>query len=439
MGSVKSLWAKAGLLLTAVAGLAAAAAARGAEDGVTRVRFGGSLSETRVVLELDKSARGRLVETPEGGARRVVLALPNVNVGAERSGTGFGLVSGWRLEESAGAARLQLELRQDGRVVRRFLLPPADGVAHYRYVLDLAPGGAATSGPTTAARRQTPETARVAQAVPPPAPAATSTRAAQTTTTVAPPVRVAAAVATVAAAGASALTSVERPRATRRVVVIDAGHGGRDPGAIGATHRESAVTLRAAQALKTRLERSGYRVVMTRTRDTAVALQQRVRVAREARADLFISLHADAGPNAEARGASVYTLSDQGSNRVAQRVLSGDSWFMNVELPGTDRSVNQILLDLTQRATVNESARFAGLLLTGIGNQVRVRPSGHRNAGFVVLLAPDVPAVLLEMGFITNAEDERQLGSPREMRRLMEAVGDSIDRYFARGTQVAAM
>lgn len=409
MRSGKGFWAKAGLLLSLAGALAiaASAAASGAETGVSRVRFGGDASETRIVIEMGRSAQGRLIEAPSAGGRRLVLALPNVGVAAERSGTGFGLVGGWRLEESAGAARLELQLRGDAHVVRRFLLPPADGVTHYRYVLDVAPGARGERAAAVAA---------VPVVAPTPAAAVVGLQRASATTA-APP-----------------MTAVPRARSTRRTVVIDAGHGGRDPGALGATHRESAVTLSAARALKARLERGGYRVVMTRGGNVFVPLQQRVRIAREARADLFISLHADAGPNAQARGASVYTLSDQGSNRVAQRMLSGDSWFMNVELPGADRSVNQILLDLTQRATVNESSRFAGLLLSGIAGHAQVRPSGHRNAGFVVLLAPDVPAVLLEMGFMTNAQDERQLGDPERVRRMMDAVGDSIDRYFARGT-----
>ncbi len=412
---MRRLWIRAALLLSLAASAAAvgaAASASGPEASVTRVRFGGDTSETRVVIEMGRGAQGRLIETPSGGGRRLVLALPNVGVPAERSGTGFGLVGGWRLEESAGAARLQLDLRADAHVVRRFLLPPADGVAHYRYVLDVAAGGRPAAAGVAAAR-----------AAPAPTPAAAVAGLQRASTPAAP-----------------AMSAIERPRGARRTVVIDAGHGGRDPGALGATHRESAVTLSAARALKARLERGGYRVVMTREGNVFVPLQQRVRIAREARADLFISLHADAGPNAQARGASVYTLSEGGSNRVAQRMLSGDSWFMNVELPGADRSVNQILLDLTQRATVNESSRFAGLLLSGIADHAVVRPSGHRNAGFVVLLAPDVPAVLLEMGFMTNAQDERQLGDRARVRRMMDAVGDSIDRYFARGeTRVAAM
>jgi N-acetylmuramoyl-L-alanine amidase len=229
------------------------------------------------------------------------------------------------------------------------------------------------------------------------------------------------------------------PVHARKVVVIDAGHGGKDPGALGRDFQEKDITLAAAKALKRRLEREGrYSVVLTRSTDEFVPLETRVKIAREADADLFISRHADAGADSSLHGATIYTLSDKGSDRVARNVINNNDWFINVSLPSRDRAVNQILLDLTQRATKNQSSAFAEMLVNKVGAESVLLQHGHRNAGYVVLLAPDVPAVLLEMGFITNATDEGALSDSEHRARLMGAVGDSIDDYFARQQRYAS-
>jgi N-acetylmuramoyl-L-alanine amidase len=167
-----------------------------------------------------------------------------------------------------------------------------------------------------------------------------------------------------------------------------------------------------------------------------VPLESRVQIARRADADLFISLHADAGSDTALRGASVYTLSEKASGRAA-KFVNKDDWFMKANLDG-DRGVSDILLDLTQRATKNRSAAFAEGLLTRIDGHTPLLRRSHRDAGLVVLLAPDVPAVLLEMGFLTNPRDESTLRDVARRARLMNAVGDAIDDYFARETRLAA-
>jgi N-acetylmuramoyl-L-alanine amidase len=222
------------------------------------------------------------------------------------------------------------------------------------------------------------------------------------------------------------------------VVVIDAGHGGHDPGAQSSDASEKDLTLAAALALRSRLERSGrYRVVMTRQSDVFVSLEDRVRIARRAGADLFIALHADsAGADTRAHGASVYTLSDHGETRVNE-VLDGREWFRRAAAHG-DPAVGGILLDLTQRSTLNRSSIFAQLLLNRLGDKVDLLPNSHRDAGYFVLLAPDVPAVLLEMGFITCPADEARLADPAQRRRLVDAVADAIDAYFAGEVRLAA-
>ena len=373
--------------------VAALAAGRGLASGamgeVMRVRFGGDAERTRVVVELDRASRGEIIQSGDNGS--VVVALSGVAPGRVLNGTGVGLVGGWRVTGAGLASRVEMDLATSARIERRFLLPPGDGIAHYRYVIDLKATGRA---PTRAPVRT-----------------ATGTRPART---------------------------AERP-----LIVIDAGHGGRDPGARGQSSDESDVTLAAAQALKSELERTGrYRVRLTRDADSYVALNRRVAIARQADADLFISLHADAGADPATRGASVYTLSEQGAGRAVREFTRGDDWQRSLNLPGRDASVDRILLDMTQRATQNRSAQLARTLLSELegADQPLLRRS-HRDAGLAVLLAPDVPAVLLEMGFITNPEDERMLNDTRARRRLIRAVAQGIDRYFrepAGGLQMAS-
>lgn len=216
----------------------------------------------------------------------------------------------------------------------------------------------------------------------------------------------------------------------RRVIVIDPGHGGRDPGAVGVTGvREKDVVLDAAIQLRDALESRGrYRVALTRDADTFIPLPDRVRFAREQGADLFVSLHADAHSNGEAAGASVYTLSERGSNR-ARSMMDAQNW--TIDTGETSGVVSDILVDLAQRETSNRSAAYAQVLIEDLRGSAPLLGNTHRNAGFFVLLAPDVPAVLLEMGFLTNAADERRLASQRERQRMAEAMARSIDHYFA--------
>jgi N-acetylmuramoyl-L-alanine amidase len=379
-------------------GLAAAMAshAAGALGGLLKVRLGGDAQQTRLVIDLDQAASGKLVSDGASDGH-VVLLLPTVSAAGGLQGTGQGLVKAWLVDQTGAGARLQLDLAPDARIKGRFLLPPADGIDHYRYVVDIVsqPGQVRlTSGRASAS---------------------------QVTLKLRPQI----------------LPAQVTPVSLKKVIVIDPGHGGHDPGASGAQGFEKDVNLAAALALKERLERSPrYKVVLTREDDTYVPLESRVRIAQRAGADLFISLHSDSGPDASVRGASVYTLSDKASNRAA-RFVSRDDWFMKASLTG-DRGVSDILFDLTQRATKNRSAAFAQTLVARIEGKAPLLRRSQRDAGFMVLLAPDVPAVLLEMGFVSNLEDEQFLRDPAQRGRLMNAVGDSIDDYFALATRLAS-
>ena len=366
--------------------------------GLLKVRLGGDAQQTRLVMDLDQAATGKLVADGVSDGH-VVLLLSNVSAQGGLSGAGQGLVKGWSIDQTSGGARLQIDLAADARIKGRFLLPPADGVDHYRYVVDVA---AQPGGPIRMVSASPQVSAQVAAKLRP-----------------------------------QIISTHITPISLKKVVVIDPGHGGHDPGAVGAQGFEKDVNLAAALALKARLERSNkYRVVLTREDDTYVPLAERVRVAQRAGADLFISLHSDSGQDANVRGASIYTLSDKASNRGA-RFVRQDDWFMKASLTG-DRGVQDILFDLTQRNTKNRSSAFANQLVTRIDGKAPMLSRSHRDAGFMVLLAPDVPAVLLEMGFITNAEDEDFLRNTARRAKFMDAVGDAIDDYFAEATRLAS-
>lgn len=224
---------------------------------------------------------------------------------------------------------------------------------------------------------------------------------------------------------------------TRPLVVIDPGHGGPDPGAVGADYREKTVVLGLARALRDRLvEEGGIRVALTRDDDTLVVLGERAEIARALGADLFISIHADsAGEDGGVAGASIYTLSETASSEAAARFAQreNDADIVNgVDLSATDESVNAILVELSQRRTSEQSTEFARLIEREGEGVLRFHPQTQRSAALAVLRAPDVPAVLYEAGFISNPEEARALASPEGQERFAEVMARAIRIYLAR-------
>jgi N-acetylmuramoyl-L-alanine amidase len=221
-----------------------------------------------------------------------------------------------------------------------------------------------------------------------------------------------------------------------RVIVIDPGHGGVDPGAIGISGvHEKDVVMAMARELRRQLEATGrYQVVMTRERDHIVRLRDRIRAARESEGELFVSLHADSlVRNRAIDGALAYTLSENASTREAARLATKENRadiLAGVDLSNQEDVVTAILIDLAQRDTNNKSMRFADILMGRLGavtNLTRRRPS---QAGFVVLKSPDMPSVLLELGYLSNREDERRLTDPKYLAKLAGAMVAAIDDYF---------
>lgn len=219
--------------------------------------------------------------------------------------------------------------------------------------------------------------------------------------------------------------------ARKPVIVIDPGHGGRDPGAIGikGTH-EKVITTASAKELQRQLLATGrYKVILTRTKDVYVEHEERLRIARAGGADLFISIHADSAGNKSARGATVYTLADRAKNR-SKRIVNSQNWIMDVDLTAQSDPVGDILVDLAQRSTSTQSEKFADYLIKELGGATKLIGNSHRRAGYYVLLAPDVPAVLLEMGFLSNKGDEKLLNSANHRKKVLKSVTRSINKYF---------
>jgi N-acetylmuramoyl-L-alanine amidase len=226
----------------------------------------------------------------------------------------------------------------------------------------------------------------------------------------------------------------------RRVIVIDPGHGGIDPGAVGVRRtKEKDVVLAFSRALCDRLkENKSYEVVMTRNDDTFLSLKQRVDIARKNQADLFIAVHADTVRGRSVRGATLYTLSDKASDAEAEELAQKENRadiIGGIDLASENQDVTDILIELAQRETKNHSTFFAKKATTQLQVVTHMTGKPMRSAGFVVLKAPDVPSVLLELGYLSNKADESLLVSPKWQAGVAAAMTKAIDGYFS--TEIA--
>ncbi len=388
--------------------LAVPAAAQGGAT-VLGIRIGGTPASTRFVLEMTNSVKPEVFTL--GSPYRVVVDLPEVGwrLPPNDIGAKGGLVDGFRFGLfEAGRSRLVIDVNAPVAVKGAFVIEPREG-HRYRLVLDIERVAA------SAFRDQNPAAPRP-QALPVPSAAAQAAIAPR------PP----------------APQPQPRPRErgdSRRVVVIDAGHGGVDPGTIGpAGTYEKNVTLAMARQVKTRMEATGrYKVVLTRDSDIFIPLRERVAIARTAGAEMFISLHADAIANRNTRGGSIYTLSEVASDKEAESLAAKENkadLIAGMDLSHESREVASILLDLAQRETMNYSARFAAMMVSELGKSVRLLSNSHRFAGFAVLKAPDVPSVLFEMGYLSNAAEERELLRPDYRLKMADGIVRAADRFF---------
>ena len=232
------------------------------------------------------------------------------------------------------------------------------------------------------------------------------------------------------------------------VIAIDAGHGGQDPGARGATGaREKDLTLQIARELARQVNATpGLKAYLTRDSDFFIALDQRYKKARAAKADLFVSIHADAFTNPAASGSSVFVLSQRGASSQAAKWLANQENAADlvggVRLQDKDNTLASVLLDLSQSATMKASEDMATYVLGGLKRLGKTHKPHVERANFVVLRSPDVPSMLVETAFITNPDEERRLRDPAHQKRLAQAILDGVNTYFTRqpppGTLYAA-
>jgi N-acetylmuramoyl-L-alanine amidase len=453
-------------VLVAAAGLCGIGAERAwAKSAVTDARLGIEADRTRVVLDMTAAAGFSLFVL--GDPHRVVIDLDEVDwqIPAGRILQGRGLVTAMRYGLfKVGTSRIVLDLAAPAQVANVMQLAASDGHPP-RLMIDLvaAADGDFRSqiGRTLFASDGTasPVLVAAAEIVPAILPAIVPTAPEP----VAKPV--------LASAGSSGSVadpathsqpaSREMPKVTmpatgaldqaaaiilplpkpggavakkKPLIVIDPGHGGIDPGALGNGTKEKTITLAVAKALQTELEATGrFRAVLTRDKDVFLPLRDRFRVARESGAELFISLHADSHANAKTRGASVYTLSEKASDAEAAALAAKENKsdvIAGVDLTHESKVVSGILIDLAQRETINLSARFAKILVGALKNDTLMLGNSHRFAGFAVLKAPDVPSVLLEMGYISSDEDQQLLTSKKHQRKLAKAITKAIGSFF---------
>jgi N-acetylmuramoyl-L-alanine amidase len=415
----------------------ASTAASASPPLVSAVHIGEQGGATRLILELSQRADYRVLLLNE--PMRLVLDLPPATWRLEAQPASAGVVAGYRYGSfDADTARLVVDLAAPARV--RYSGYELQGGRKHRLVLELEPVSAemfaAEAQPWMSSGSMLKPPPPPAAAAPPPAPATTARAAGPAPPPAAAPPPRAVASASVPAAGAA--RSGPRRQDSKKIIVLDPGHGGVDPGTIGAagTH-EKDLTLVVAREIRRQLEATGrYRVVMTRDDDIFVQLRARVAKARAVNADMFLSIHADSIGSTQTRGASIYTLSETASDAEAAALAARENRadiIAGVDLSVENRDVASILIDLAQRETMNRSATFAASLVGELGREIQLLPTKpHRFAGFAVLKAPDIPSVLLELGYLSNRQDEVLLGRSQHRSKIAAAIVRAIDEHFAR-------
>ncbi len=375
-------------------------------------RLAGDNKQTRFILDLDRSVPFRAFALAD--PYRVVVDVPQVNfqLAAGTGASGRGLVKAFRYGlVMPGGSRLVFDLSGPAKIAKAYALDAANGQPP-RFVLELeAVDQSAFNGSLAVEEKPNPPDAV-------PAAVGTTTEAA---------------IEDSAPALKSPVTQDRRP-----VLVIDPGHGGIDNGTQASGEAEKNLVLNFSLALRDRIEKAGkYRVVMTRTDDTFIPLGERVKIARAHAAALFVSIHADALPHREgdAQGATVYTLSDRASDAEAERLAESENKadaIGGVNLTDEPTEVADILIDLAQRETRTFSNRFARLLVREMKSSARMHKHPLKSAGFKVLKAPDVPSVLVELGYVSNKGDLEHLMSEEWRSKTAGSVAQAVDAFFAK-------
>jgi N-acetylmuramoyl-L-alanine amidase len=363
----------------------------------TDARLGGDEAQTRFVMDFSRKIDLRAFTLAD--PYRVVIDIPQVvfQLPPKTGEGGRGLIKAFRFGLlMQGGSRLVFDLAKPAKIEKAFVVDSTE-TAPARLVLDLAPTDRESFLRRTAVDNRT---------------------------------------------ARADLPRAEAPTAKegdpRPLVVLDPGHGGIDTGTKGSSgEEEKDIVLNFAQRLRDRLEKSGkYRVLLTRTDDTFVALADRVRIARDAGATLFVSIHADSLPHGEgdAQGASIYTLSDTATDSEAARLAEKENRadvIAGVDLKSEPDDVAGILIDLAERETKSLSTQFAHKLAGELKAVTRMHKKPLKSAGFRVLRAPDVPSVLVELGYVSNRQDLQSLLSETWRSRTADSMAQAIETFLS--------
>jgi len=397
---------------------------KAAEPIATNIRVGTHSDKTRFVIDLSDKIKFRIFALSD--PYRIVIDLPEIswrlpvdvikrNLGGKKT-----LISNFRYGYfRTGLSRIVLDIKEPIRVKSSFIITPTKG-KKYRLVIDLVKTTrkiflAAMRKSKIKERNKKSKLRRVENSrnnllsrVPNPEKRAKLEK-----------------------------SNIQGVQANKKpVIVIDPGHGGIDPGSTSGRVFEKYITLEVAKVIESHLKTLGrYKVFLTRRNDKFIRLRKRISIAKLRGANLFISLHADAIKNKRVRGFSIYTLSEKASDKEAADLARKENKadvIAGVDLSAESPVVSDILIDLRQRNTMNESSKFAVGLVRHIRKVTKSLSNAHRFAGFAVLKSPDIPSVLIEMGFLSNRADEKALLNPRYRANLARSIGKAVDEYFLR-------
>jgi N-acetylmuramoyl-L-alanine amidase len=363
---------------------------------IVGVRLGIHEDKTRVVIDLEQNTKFNMVDTDSHRLHKIKILKTNIPHHYMSKQKGKGYISNFYFTPSSDdTIILNIESKDPTQIHKAFTMGKSDGETH-RIVIDIKP----YKGPAKPAVK---------------------------VKTAPPPVE-------------EAMTKETIPlpfiKPLRRIVVIDAGHGGQDPGTISPTGvHEKEITLAVALEMKRLIDKSGkYTVVLTRSTDQHLPLRYRFSVARELNAHLLISLHADSNPNKNVKGVSVYTLSETASDKEAQRLADKENSADYLEdlkfTQPVEKDVKDILINLSQTRSKNFSIEFADKLMKQFQTKEVLLKNTHRSADFAVLKAPDVASVLIELGYLSNPSDQKRLVSSQYQRKIASLIVAAIDDYF---------
>lgn len=369
---------------------------------ISSLRIGQGIGSVRIVFDADSSFDYKVFLL--GSPQRLVVDTKNITVNSkiEKIAEPNSFITQTRLGTAGvDAVRIVFDLQKPAVVKKVFMLPPQSNFS-WRFVVDLE----------VASEREFKSKIGNDYAF-----SNDNYQAPQKTKT------------------ASSSKSVAKKSKSKKIIVIDPGHGGVDPGAIGYSGvYEKNITLAMSRELKKVLEDDyDYKVYLTRNRDIFIPLRDRVKIARKYDADLFISIHADSAKNRKATGLSVYTLSEKASDKEAAALAEKENKadiVAGLNFAEHSKEVSDILLNLAQRETMNRSAEFATFLASEMRKSTHTLQNTHRFAGFAVLKAPDVPSVLMELGYLSNRTEEKQLQQSSYRKKLAVSAARAIDKYF---------